>query len=94
MTKKSTNKGKSWKWSYNPYGVIKTGDKWTLLAVECYLRKECNSCVYWRYCKKNNYEGYPIMRQVIRILYIELGKPPQKLIDIANGVEYDLKSGE
>lgn len=36
---KKSNKGKTWNWSNNPHGVIKTGDKWTLLAAECYIRK-------------------------------------------------------
>lgn len=74
---KKSNKGKTWNWSNNPHGVIKTGDRWTLLATECYIRKECYGCIYWRYCKQNSYEDYPIMRQVVRELYRKFGMPPK-----------------
>lgn len=83
-----TNKGKSWEWSHNPHGVIKTGEKWTLLAVECYIRHECEGCIYWRYCKQNSYEDYPIMRQVVRELFRTVGKPPKRLLDTAREYYY------
>ena len=83
-----TNKGKSWEWSHNPHGVIKVGDKWTLLAAECYIRQSCQGCIYWRYCKQNSYEDYPIMRQVVRELYRQFGKPPEHLLDTAREYYY------
>ena len=86
---KKSNKGKTWNWSNNPHGVIKTGDRWTLLATECYIRKECYGCIYWRYCKQNSYEDYPIMRQVVIELYRKLGMPPKNLLDTAKEYYYN-----
>lgn len=80
---RKTNKGKSWEWSHNPHGVIKTSNKWTLLAVECYIRRECEGCIYWKYCRRNFYEEYPIMKQVVAELCSLLGKPPRRLINTA-----------
>ena len=90
---KTSNKGKTWSWSNNPHGTIKTGDRWTLLAVECYIRKECQGCIYWRYCKQNSYEDYPIMRQVVRELFRTLGEPPERFLDLAYYYYYNENAG-
>ena len=79
---------KTWQWATNPYGVIKTEYKWTLLATECYIKSECQDCIYWEYCKQNNYQNIPIMKQVVIELYRKLGKPPKRLLDTARRYYY------
>lgn len=78
-----------WTWSKNPTGNIKIGNKWTFLAIECYLQKNCSECIYWRYCKNNKINRLPIMRHVVRGLYAKLGKPPAELIDKVTNYDYN-----
>lgn len=67
-------------------GKINIGSGWTLLALECHLTKECNKCIYFRYCKKNILKGSgkPILKVVVKGLLVKYGKPPKNLIDKLN----------
>ena len=62
---------------------VNCGTFWTLISVECWLRKECKACPYQRYCDENKRAGRPIIKIVIEELLIKFGKPPEKLINSA-----------
>lgn len=87
-TDKYGNK-KTWVWQ----NKINIGDDWTLLAVECYLMKSCNGCVYYKYCKttktaKGKKYRTPILKRVIKGLFSKFGKPPKHFLDKAKDLTY------
>lgn len=82
-------KSNNWIWSKNPTGKIKIGNKWTFLAVECYIQKECAKCIYWRYCSKNKIKKLPIMKHVVMGLYEKFGKPSDELVDKVINYNYN-----
>lgn len=59
---------------------VNCGNYWTLISVECWLRENCKSCPYTRYCEENKRCGTPIIKIVIKELLLRFGKPPRKLI--------------
>lgn len=85
---KKKNERKTWEWSNRKINI---GSGWTLLAVECFLRKTCRNCIYYRYCKQTCKGKRPVLRQVIVELTAKFGQPPQQLIDRACDIGYNDK---
>lgn len=71
---------------------VNCGKFWTVLSTECWLRKDCNGCIYRRYCASSvqkKTQDYTIKIVISQLLEI-FGEPPEKLIKIANG-EYKVE---
>lgn len=80
---------KNWHWGQTAESVVKIGEDWTLIAVECYLEKECTYCKYFRYCNQQTVEGKYIMQLVVAKLLEVYGKPSRELIAKAEYYKYN-----
>lgn len=85
--KKESDTKRTWVWNN---GKINIGDGWTLLAVECYLTKTCNGCIYYQYCKQTigKKQRTPVLKRVIKGLFAKFGKPPRQFLDKAHKINY------
>lgn len=72
---------KTWKWK-----KINIGEGWTLISTECYLRRSCDNCIYYRYCGQTRGE-IPVLKQVVEELLKKHGKPDETLIEKAHSLE-------